>query len=149
MTFGALLIWGALMIFILESMNSFKGMAWHEKLFSSLFHSVSSRSAGLTTYDVTQFSEATDIVISSLMFIGASPSSVGGGIRTTTFAIALLFLINFARGKQVINVFHRQIKLIDVFRSYAVILLAGIMVMTALLILTHYGTGNPGCCIAF
>ena len=61
-TFGVLLVFGAVMIFILESFNSFKGMAWHEKIFTSLFHSVSSRSAGLTTFDVTQFSEATDIV---------------------------------------------------------------------------------------
>ncbi len=122
-TFGILLVLGAIMIFILESLHSFKGMAWHEKIFTSLFHSVSSRSAGLTTFDVTQFSDATDIVISSLMFIGASPSSVGGGIRTTTLAIAVLFLINFARGREVIHIFHRQIKLIDVFRSYAVIFL--------------------------
>ncbi|MCG7342686.1 TrkH family potassium uptake protein [Sporosarcina sp. ACRSL] len=134
-TFGLLLIWGALLIFILESFNSFKGLAWHEKIFASLFHSVSSRSAGLTTYDITQFSDATDIFISSLMFIGASPSSVGGGIRTTTFAIALLFLYNFAQGNNVINIFRREIKLIDVYRSYAVILLASMMVMTALLIL--------------
>lgn len=134
-TFGLLLVWGALLIFILESFNSFKGLSWHEKIFASLFHSVSSRSAGLTTYDITQFSDATDIFISSLMFIGASPSSVGGGIRTTTFAIALLFLINFARGNNVINIFRREIKLIDVYRSYAVILLAAVMVMTALLIL--------------
>ena len=89
----------------MESFNSFKGLAWHEKIFTALFHSVSARSAGLTTYDVTQFSDATDIFISSLMFIGASPSSVGGGIRTTTFAIAILFLINFARGNDVINIF--------------------------------------------
>ncbi len=133
--FGVLLVIGAVAIFVLESMHSFKGMAWHEKIFVSLFHSVSSRSAGLTTFDVTEFSEATDIVISSLMFIGASPSSVGGGIRTTTLAIAILFLINFAKGNEVIHIFHRQIKLIDVFRSYAVILLAGLMVMIALLIL--------------
>ena len=137
------------MIFILESMHSFKGMAWHEKLFTSLFHSVSSRSAGLTTYDVTKFSEATDIFISSLMFIGASPSSVGGGIRTTTFAIAVLFLINFARGNQVINVFNRQIKLIDVFRSYAVIILALMMVMTALLILLITEPGVPVVALLF
>ena len=143
MTFGVFLIFGAFMIFILESMHSFKGMAWHEKFFTALFHSVSSRSAGLTTNDVTQFSEATDIFMSSLMFIGASPSSVGGGIRTTTFAIALLFLINFARGKQVINVFNRQIKLIDVFRSYAVIYFGAMMVMTALLILLITEPGVP------
>ncbi len=148
-TFGFLLIFGTVMIFILESMHSFKGMAWHEKLFTSLFHSVSSRSAGLTTHDVTKFSEATDIFISSLMFIGASPSSVGGGIRTTTFAIAVLFLINFARGNQVINIFNRQIKLIDVFRSYAVIILALMMVMTALLILLITEPGVPVIALLF
>ena len=116
---------------------------------ASLFHSVSSRSAGLTTYDVTQFSEATDIFISSLMFIGASPSSVGGGIRTTTFAIALLFLINFARGNKVINVFQRQIKLIDVFRSYAVILTCGHHGDDSIAHFAHYGTGCPGRRTAF
>ncbi len=148
-TFGLLLIWGTMMIFILESFNSFKGMAWHEKLFTSLFHSVSSRSAGLTTHDITNFSEATDIFISSLMFIGASPSSVGGGIRTTTFAIAILFLINFSRGHEVINVFNREIKLIDVFRSYAVIIVAGVMVMTALLILLLTEPGVPTVALLF
>lgn len=134
-TFGILLVFGAIMVFILESMNSFKGMALHEKIFASLFHSVSARSAGLTTFDITQFNTATDIVISTLMFIGASPSSVGGGIRTTTLAIAVLFLINFARRQEVIHVFNRKVKLIDVFRSYAVILLAGFMVLAALIIL--------------
>lgn len=134
-TFGILLVFGAVMIFILESFNSFKGMALHEKVFTSIFHSVSSRSGGLTTFDITKFSDATDLVISLLMFIGASPSSVGGGIRTTTLAIAVLFLVNFARGRGVIHIFHRQIKLVDVFRSYAVILLAGLMVMIALLVL--------------
>lgn len=148
-TFGFLLIWGAVMIFILESFHSFKGMAWHEKIFTALFHSVSSRSAGLTTHDITHFSEATDIFISSLMFIGASPSSVGGGIRTTTFAIAILFLINFARGHEVINVFNREIKLIDVFRSYAVIIVAVIMVMTALLILLITEPGVPAVALLF
>ncbi|MBO0601442.1 TrkH family potassium uptake protein [Sporosarcina sp. E16_3] len=148
-TFGFLLVFGAIMIFVLESMHSFKGMVWHEKLFTALFHSVSSRSAGLTTHDVTEFSEATDIFISSLMFIGASPSSVGGGIRTTTFAIAVLFLINFARGNQVINVFKRQIKLIDVFRSYAVIILALLMVMTALLIMLITEPGVPVVALLF
>ncbi|WP_342509076.1 potassium transporter TrkG [Sporosarcina sp. FSL K6-2383] len=148
-TFGLLLVWGTVMIFILESFHSFKGMAWHEKIFTALFHSVSSRSAGLTTHDITHFSEATDIFISSLMFIGASPSSVGGGIRTTTFAIAILFLINFARGHEVINVFNREIKLIDVFRSYAVIIVAVVMVMTALLILLITEPGVPAVALLF
>lgn len=148
-TFGILLIVGAIFIYWIESFHSFKGMAWHEKIFTALFHSVSARSAGLTTYDVTQFSEASDIVISTLMFIGASPSSVGGGIRTTTLAIAVLFLINFARGHEVIHVFHRQIKLVDVFRSYAVIILAGAMVIVALVVLHITEPGVPTTALIF
>ncbi|HEY4567682.1 MAG TPA: TrkH family potassium uptake protein [Savagea sp.] len=134
-TFGILLLFGAVTIYAIESFNSFRGMVWHEKIFTALFHSVSARSAGLTTFDVTQFSEASDIFISTLMFIGASPSSVGGGIRTTTLAIAFLFLINFAKGNEVIHVFKRQIKVVDVFRSYAVIILAGTMVIGSLIAL--------------
>lgn len=135
-TFAVLLVFGAVMIFILESMDSFKGMSWHEKIFVSLFHSVSSRSGGLTTFDITEFNSATDLLISGLMFIGASPSSVGGGIRTTTLAIAVLFLVNFAKGRHFIHVFNRRIKLVDVYRSYAVILVAGFMVVAALILLS-------------
>ena len=142
-TFGGLLVFGAVMIFIIESFNSFQGMNWHEKVFTALFHSVSARSAGLTTYDVTEFSDASSIFMSVLMFIGASPSSVGGGIRTTTFAIAILFLIHFARGNEVIHVFHRQIKLVDVFRSYAVIILAGLLVFSSIIILSITEPGVP------
>ncbi|MED3803802.1 potassium transporter TrkG [Lysinibacillus xylanilyticus] len=134
-TYAILFVVGAIVILLLESFHSFKGMSWHEALFSAMFHSVSTRSAGLTTYDVTTFSEATDIFMSFLMFIGSSPSSVGGGIRTTTFAMAILFLITFARGREDIQVFGREIHLIDVFRSFVVILLAFFMVLVATIIL--------------
>lgn len=130
-TFGILLLIGSIGNLALENFNAFAGMSWHEKLFASIFHSVSSRSGGLTTMDITAFSDATDVFMSALMFIGASPSSVGGGIRTTTLAIAVLFLINFARGKNSIQIFSREIELIDVFRAFAVIILAGFMVLVA------------------
>lgn len=134
-TYAILFLVGTVFIWILESFQSFKGMSWHESLFSAMFHSVSARSAGLTTIDVTDFSESTDLFLSFLMFIGASPSSVGGGIRTTTFAIAILFLYNFANGTEEIQVFGREIHLIDVYRSFAVIILASFMVFTSTLIL--------------
>ncbi|GKW45049.1 TrkH family potassium uptake protein [Planococcus sp. NCCP-2050] len=130
-TFGGLLLIGTVVLLAFESFKAFKDYSWHETLFAAMFHSVSSRSGGMTTMDITQFSEATNLFMSALMFIGASPSSAGGGIRTTTFAIALLFLINFARGKNTIQIFKREIQLIDVFRSYAVIILAGFMVLAA------------------
>lgn len=134
-TFGILLAIGTLGILMMESVKAFKGQSWHETLFAAMFHSVSSRSGGMVTFDITQFDESTNVFMSVLMFIGASPSSAGGGIRTTTFAIAILFLINFARGKNTIQIFKREIELIDVFRSYAVIILASFMVLISAMVL--------------
>ena len=134
-TYGLLFIIGTLGILVVELFHSFKGMEWHEAIFSAMYHSVSARSGGLTTYDVTTFSEASSIFISFLMFIGASPSSVGGGIRTTTFAIAILFLISFANGREEIQIFGRSIHLTDVFRSFVIIFLALFMVLFATMIL--------------
>lgn len=134
-TYTALFVVGTVVILLLESFQSFKGMNWHEALFSAMFHSASTRSAGLSTVDVTAFSEATDLFMSVLMFIGASPSSVGGGIRTTTFAIVILFLIMFSRGHSEIQIFNREIHLIDVYRSFAVLIFAILMVLVATMIL--------------
>src|SRR5690606_15947229 len=83
LTYLILLIIGTLSLLIIENDLYYADMAWHEKLFYSLFHSVTSRSAGLTTLDTNELSSASHFMLSSLMFIGASPSSVGGGIRTT------------------------------------------------------------------
>lgn len=134
-TYAILFVVGTLVILLIESFRAFKGMLWHEKLFTAMFHSISARSGGMTTFDVTLFSEATDIFLSFLMFIGSSPSSVGGGIRTTTFALAILFLYNFANGRTDIQLFGREIHTIDIFKSYAVIILAFFMVMISTMIL--------------
>lgn len=137
---------GAFGIFVIEYFSSFKHMAWHEAIFSAMYHSASTRSAGLTTYDVKTFSEATDLFMSFLMFIGASPSSVGGGIRTTTFAIAIMFLISYARGNTSIHMFKRKIHDIDVNRSFVVIFTALFMVFLATIVLliteTHATTSQ-------
>lgn len=135
MTYAVMFIVGALGIYIIELFYSFKDMAWHEAIFSALFQSASTRSAGLTTYDVTTFSEPTDVFMSFLMFIGASPSSVGGGIRTTTFAIVMLFLIAYSRGHSDIHVFNRKIDQIDINRSFVVVITAVTMVMLATIML--------------
>ncbi|MDM5332534.1 TrkH family potassium uptake protein [Ureibacillus composti] len=134
-TYGFLFIVGTVVIYLIESFQSFKGMQWHEKLFAAMFHSVSARSAGLTTLDISTFNEATNIFVSGLMFIGSSPSSVGGGIRTTTFAIVILFLINFANGRNEIQIFNREIHHVDIYKSFAVIVLAFFMVLIATMIL--------------
>ncbi|WP_205173802.1 TrkH family potassium uptake protein [Bacillus pakistanensis] len=134
-TFLLLLIAGTILIYIMEFQHFFADKKWHEAFFYSLFQSASTRSGGLATLDVSQFSEATLLVMSLLMFIGASPSSVGGGIRTTTFAISVLFVIHFARGKDTVKVFRREIYQGDIIKAFVVIMLALIMCFTSIVIL--------------
>ncbi|MEK4029755.1 potassium transporter TrkG [Pseudobacillus sp. FSL P4-0506] len=112
---------GTLLIYLLERNHFFIDKTWHESFFYSAFQSIAARSAGLTSLDLNEFSMATLLLISTLMFIGASPSSVGGGLRTTTFAIAILSVYFYARGKNTIKIFNREVHPVDVQRSFVVI----------------------------
>lgn len=70
------------------------------------------------------------------MFIGSSPSSVGGGIRTTTFAILILFVINFNNNvKTNIKVFNREIHVVDIQRSFAVFTMASILTFVSMIVI--------------
>ncbi|MFP3470833.1 potassium transporter TrkG, partial [Micrococcus sp. SIMBA_144] len=104
--------------------NFMADKSWDQALFYSLFQSVTTRNGGLATMDVSEFTLSTQMVLSLLMFIGASPSSVGGGIRTTTFAVAVLTVIHFARGKKSVKVFGRELLHDDIIKSFIVIFTA-------------------------
>ncbi|PTE97174.1 TrkH family potassium uptake protein [Staphylococcus equorum] len=129
MTYLVLFVFGAIIILLFEHNHAFQNMTWHKSLFYALFQSATTRSAGLQTIDVSNFGEGTNVIMSVLMFIGSSPSSVGGGIRTTTFAILILFLLNFSNNneKTSIKAFNREIHTTDVQRSFAVFTMAGIL----------------------
>ena len=132
-TFFLLIVFGALFILLLESHHFLIGKSWHESFFYSLFQSVTTRNAGLATMSMNDLSEPTLLVMSVLMFIGASPSSVGGGIRTTTFAVILLFLYHFARGHKQVRVFKREIHPEDVLKSFVVAIMAILLCCAAIL----------------
>jgi Trk-type K+ transport system membrane component len=85
--------------------------------------------------DMNDFSEPTHLLMSLMMFIGASPSSVGGGIRTTTFAIVILAIISFAKGNQSIKVFNRELVLEDVHKAFVVFSVAILLCGTSVTIL--------------
>jgi Trk-type K+ transport system membrane component len=135
-TFFALIIAGALCIYIFESNHFFSDKSWHQSLFYSLFQSVTTRNGGLATMDMNEFSTPTLLVLSTLMFIGASPSSVGGGIRTTTFAIMLLTIYTYARGNNSIKVFRREVDPEDVTKAFIVITTAAMICGISVAILT-------------
>lgn len=135
-TFFSLVIGGAILIASIEYSYFYKGMAWHETFFYSLFQSTATRSGGYATMDVSQYTETTIIIMCALMFIGASPSSVGGGIRTTTFALNLLFLFHFARGNKSIKIFKRELHEEDLMKSVMVTMMAVIICFFTVLILS-------------
>ncbi|NGP43873.1 TrkH family potassium uptake protein [Bacillaceae bacterium SIJ1] len=135
-TFLILTVIGTVFIFILEIGNSFKSLSWHQSFFYSLFQSVTTRSGGMSTIDVSVFSESTQLFMSILMFIGASPSSVGGGIRTTTLAIVILTLFFYARGRENIKVFRREVFLEDIIRAFIVMTTGLLLTATAVIVIS-------------
>lgn len=135
-TYFGLLVFGTTGIIVLEFQKYLADKAWHESFFYALFQAATTRSAGLSTMDVSLFSEPTLLLLCFLMFIGASPSSVGGGIRTTTFAIVLLTMFHFARGSRTVKVFRRELHDDDMRKALVVTLVAFLIWFTAVVTLT-------------
>lgn len=135
--FVYLLLWliGMLVILALEYDGNLKHDAWHEKILISTFQSITTRSAGLATTDVSTFQLPTLLFMSMLMFIGASPSSSGGGIRTTTLATVFLAVRSYAKGTQEVRVFGRELDHFDVRKAFVVSVFGVSLVALALLIL--------------
>lgn len=129
-TTSALLLFGAIGFWLTERTHALAGMSWHGKILSALFTSVTSRSAGLTTIDMSTITEASLLLVSILMFIGASPSSMGGGVRTTTVAVIVLALVAYARGEKEPKVYGRMISQEDSLKSF-VFFLTGIALLLA------------------
>lgn len=130
------LILGTVLIYISENKGFFAHYNDLDKLMTAMFYSVSTRNAGLQINDMTTFNTTTLLILSLLMFIGASPSSVGGGVRTTTIGIYILYLYSFIRGRNHINIFNRQISREDVQKAIVVVSLSTLLCASAILILS-------------
>lgn len=120
-TYFILLVFSTVSIWLFERGQHYVGMEWHQQFFFSLFTSVTARSAGLTTMDMNDFTLPTLMFLSVMMIIGASPSSVGGGIRTTTLAVMFLTIRAFTLGRSDVKVFGRELHLDDIRKCFIVI----------------------------
>lgn len=108
---GILILVGAIVIFIFEFTNpkTLATLNWNGKILASFFQSVSPRTAGANSIDIAGMRQATQFFIIVLMFIGASPGSTGGGIKTTTFTTLIGAIIAMIRGKEDIVLFHNRL----------------------------------------
>ncbi len=107
----ALIVSGALCIFVLEFNGAAcEGFNIGDKILTSFFQSVTSRTAGFNTLDFTKMTEGGIFVMICLMIIGGSPGSTAGGMKTTTFAVILLSVFASARGRKDCQIFGRRIE---------------------------------------
>ena len=117
---AALISVGAFLLWLVEDISPLE----------AFFQSVSARTAGFSTVNMAAFSNAGLMVMCLLMFIGASPASTGGGIKTTTAFTALLAAWSSAtNGRR--EVFRRRIDDADVSKAFVVILMAGVVIILA------------------
>ena len=100
-TSAILIVLGAVIIFVLEYTNpqTLAGLDPVSKVLASFFQSVTTRTAGFNTIDTSGLRDTTLLFVIILMFIGASPGSAGGGIKTTTFVAVVLSVIANFQGK--------------------------------------------------
>lgn len=110
----------------------------------ALFESITCRTAGFTTYDLSVLNNypAAYIVFILLMMIGASPCSTGGGIKTTTFAVVVLSIAYFARGKTV-KAFKRKISRDQIVKAFVLLAIAILNVVIGTFLV---GLFQPGLC---
>jgi trk system potassium uptake protein len=116
-----LLLGGTLAFYFSERDGILSQMETGGRWATAFFMSVTARSAGFNTFDMTALSPASLVLIMFLMWIGASPMSTGGGIKTTTFGIAFLNIWNTLRGRSCIEIRHRRIASSTVNRAFIII----------------------------
>ena len=134
----ALIFFGTLLIFAIEYYNpdTVGNLSVPAQLANACFTSVSCRTAGFNTFDLAQAEQITQLVMIILMFIGASPLSTGGGIKSTTFFIILQSMWAVFRGKKEITVFDRTINRQLRDQAFAIFTMGTIWVVTAGIILS-------------
>ncbi|HZG26700.1 MAG TPA: potassium transporter TrkG, partial [Chitinophagaceae bacterium] len=101
---------------------------WTGKIVTSFFGSVTPRTAGFNTVDLTKMNLSTIMIYLLLMWIGASPASTGGGIKTTTAGVAILNMMSILRGRDRTEFFKSEISHNSVRRAFAIIILSLLLI---------------------
>ena len=138
-----LILAGAASFYFMEINNVLKGANFKTALLSSFFQSVTTRTTGFNTVDIGALTNSTILVIMVLMFIGASPGSTGGGIKTTSFTLLLLFFYNRIRGNANVNIANRTIPQETIEKTIYIIFASAFCICLVTSILLLFGGGDP------
>ena len=134
LTLGLIII--SLAVFILIEWNhSLKQLSGQEKVFCSVFQVITPRTAGFNTMNINSLSLSVVLLLMMLMFIGASPGSTGGGIKTSTIGVILAFLRSKLAARDSVNLFYRTLPLDLVTKAFTLVTLAVFFIFLASFVL--------------
>ncbi|WP_303721133.1 TrkH family potassium uptake protein [Malonomonas rubra] len=138
MTSLALTLGGAALIWGLEFGSSLRQISFGDGLLTSLFQSVTCRTAGFNSIDLNSFEVPTLLLMMFLMFVGASPGSCGGGIKTTSLALFVAILHSRLHGMMHTNVFRRTVPEELATRTLTLVMLAILLCGASIFILMSF-----------
>jgi trk system potassium uptake protein TrkH len=133
-----LIVFGTLVIFLLEynNANTLAALSWKGKILASYFQSVTTRTAGWNTVDIGRLTDATLFFMVLFMFIGASPASTGGGIKTSTAAVLAAAIWALIRGRNDAELFERRITYSIIYKAFSVMLISAVLVIFVTMMLS-------------
>jgi len=128
---GILLALSSLLISLMEWHNTAESLSLPGRFLAGFFQAVSARTAGFNTLSIGEMANETLFVLMLLMFIGASPGSCGGGIKTSSFASLIVLGISRLRGHERPQIFHRTISASSIAKAMSVVLISTIVIAIA------------------
>ncbi|MCK4263298.1 MAG: hypothetical protein KAX27_00005, partial [Candidatus Aminicenantes bacterium] len=136
-----LIVFSFIFFLLIEWNSSLGNFALKEKIFSSIFQVITARTAGFNTMNLNTLSFAVVFLLISLMFIGASPGSTGGGVKTSTIGVIVTFIRSKIMARNSVSLFYRTLPLELVMKAFMVVSLAiGIIFLSSfILFLTQPG----------
>ena len=144
-----LIIFGTVVFYLFELNNSLTDHTGFGKVIISLFSATTPRTAGFNVVDTSALNFSTIMLIFLLMWVGASPASTGGGIKTSTFAIATLNFWSLAKGKDRIEIFRREVAEITIRRAFAIISLSLVVIGSGIFLIAFFDSEKDLLSIAF
>ncbi len=139
---AVLILAGAVFLFISEYNVSMQGFDFKSRVLSSLFQSISPRTAGFNTLDIGSFSIISLFIIISLMFIGASPASCGGGMKVSTIAVLFAFIRSRIKEMRNVNLFYSTLPMHIVSKATMALVFGIITVVLFSFIISIFELGN-------
>lgn len=128
---------GTVLFFVLEYKNptTLGNLSLYDKILASFFQSVTTRTAGFNTVPMNNLNPATVFMFCTLMFVGASPGSTGGGIKTTTIGVIVMYVVGVVQGKENINIFNRRISWDILNRALAILVISILYVSITIMLM--------------